>query len=390
MTPMKILSGLLAAGLMVCGAAAARADTVRVGFMTTLTGPSAALGQHLRDGFLLGLKEMNGKLGGLDAEVVMADDELKPDLAVNKMRALIERDRVDVLGGIIFSNVMMAVYKPVRDADKIFVSGNAGPSPIAGAQCSANFFSTSWQNDNAHEAMGQYAKNKGWTKVVVMAPNYQAGKDAIAGFKRFYGREPMEEIYTQLNQLDFQSELARIASMNPEAIYTLMPGGMGVNLVKQYRQAGLAGRIPLLSSFTVDETTLPATQDAAVDLMAGAAWAPNLENPLNKAFVESYEKAYNHPPSMYAAQGYDLARLLDQALKASGGKKDTASLRAAIKSLNFESVAGDFKLNRNGFPIRDFYLVKAIKRPDGKYATAMVEKIFDDHQDAYVKDCPLK
>jgi branched-chain amino acid transport system substrate-binding protein len=178
--------------------------------------------------------------------------------------------------------------------------------------------------------------------------------------------------------------------MNPEAIYTLMPGGMGVNLVKQYRQAGLAGRIPLLSSFTVDETTLPATQEAALDLLAGAPWAPNLEGPLNKAFVEGYEKAYGHPPSMYAAQGYDLARIMDAALKKNGGKKDTASLRQAFKTLSFESVGGDFKLNRNGFPIRDFYLVKAVKRPDGKYATAMVEKILDDHQDAYVKDCPLK
>jgi branched-chain amino acid transport system substrate-binding protein len=390
MTPMKTLTGLLAAATIACGSAAAHAETFKIGFMTTLTGPSAALGQHLRDGFLLGLKEMNNKLGGLDAEVVIADDELKPDLAISKIRALIERDRVDILGGIIFSNVMMAVYKPVRDADKIFVSGNAGPSPIAGAQCSENFFSTSWQNDGAHEAMGQYAKNKGWTKVVVMAPNYQAGKDAIAGFKRFYGREPMEEVYTQLNQLDFQSELARIASMNPEAIYTLMPGGMGVNLVKQYRQAGLAGRIPLLSAFTVDETTLPATQDAAIDLPAGAPWAPNIDNPLNKKFVEGYEKAYGHPPSMYAAQGYDLARILDAALKKSGGKKDTASLREAFKTLSFESVAGDFKLNRNGFPIRDFYLVKAVKRTDGKYVTSMVEKILDDHQDAYVKDCSLK
>ncbi len=293
---MKTLIGLLASTTIVYGPVTAYAETFKIGFMTTLTGPSAVLGQHLRDGFQLGLKEMNNKLGGLDAEVVVADDELKPDLAVSKIRALIERDNVDLLGGIIFSNVMMAVHKPVRDANKIFVSGNAGPSPIAGAQCSENFFSTSWQNDGAHEAMGQYAKNKGWTKVVVMAPNYQAGKDAIAGFKRFYGREPIEEVYTQLNQLDFQSELARIASMNPEAIYTLMPGGMGVNLVKQYRQAGLAGRIPLLSSFTVDETTLPATQDAAVDLLAGAPWAPNIDNPLNKAFVRECERDHNPAP----------------------------------------------------------------------------------------------
>ena len=387
---MKAMKGLIGAVALACAAASAQAETFKIGFMTTLTGPSAALGQHLRDGFLLGIREMHDKLGAFDVEVVIADDELKPDVAVTKIRALIERDRVDILGGIVFSNVMMAVYKPVRDANKIFVSGNAGPSPIAGAQCSENFFSVSWQNDGAHEAMGQYAKNKGFNRVVVMAPNYQAGKDAIAGFKRFYGKEPLEEIYTQLNQLDFQADLARIASLSPDAIYTLMPGGMGVNLVKQYSQAGLAGRIPFLSAFTVDETTLPATQDAALDLLAGAPWAPNIETPLNKRFVEAYEKAYGHPPSMYAAQGYDLARILDVALKTSGGKKDTASLRTAFKTLSFESVGGDFKLNRNGFPIRDFYLVKAAKRADGKYVTQMVEKILDDHHDAYVKDCPLK
>jgi len=205
--PMKAMKGLIGAVALACAAASAQAETFKIGFMTTLTGPSAALGQHLRDSFLLGIREMNEKLGAFNVEVVIADDELKPDVAVTKIRALIERDRVDILGGIVFSNVMMAVYKPVRDADKIFVSGNAGPSPIAGAQCSENFFSVSWQNDGAHEAMGQYAKNKGFNRVVVMAPNYQAGKDAVAGFKRFYGKEPLEEIYTQLNQLDFQAIL---------------------------------------------------------------------------------------------------------------------------------------------------------------------------------------
>ena len=380
------------AGAFVLAAVGAQAQSVKVGVMLTLSGPAAVLGQHARDGFQLGLKHLSGKLGGLTAEVIVVDDELKPDVGVQKVQALLERDKVDIVVGVIFSNVMMAIAKPVFDANTILVSPNAGPSPLAGKGCSPWFFSSAWQNDQNHEAMGKYAQDIGYKKVVLIAPNYQAGKDSMAGFKRHFKGEIVEEIFNQVNQLDFAAEIAKIASLKPDAVFAFEPGGMGVNFVKQYAQAGLAGKIPFLSAFTVDETTLPATQDAAVGLFAGAQWAPNMDNPVSKKFVADYEKDYGKVPALYAAQGYDAALLIDAAIKVAGGKvADKAALRDAFKKASFASIRGaPFKLNTNGFPIQDVYVVKAVKRADGKFATEIVAKLFTGYTDAYAKDCALK
>jgi branched-chain amino acid transport system substrate-binding protein len=380
---------LLAAAALVGAAGCALAETVKVGFMTTLSGPSAALGQHSRDGFLLAVKELGGKLGGLNAEVIVVDDELKPDVAVTKAKGLLERDQVDVVVGVIFSNVMMAIAKPVTDAKVLLISPNAGPSPLAGPGCNPYFFSVSYQNDQNHAVMGKYAQDKGWGKVVLMAPNYQAGKDSLAGFKRYYEGEVLEEIYTQLGQLDFSAELARIAAARPDAVFVFMPGGMGVNLVKQFRQAGLAETVPFLSAFTVDETNLRAMQDSALGLFSGQQWAPDLNNPANKAFVAAFETAYGYVPALYAANAYDAAKLLDAAIKAAG-KKDSDAVRNAMNTAQWQSVRGGFKFNTNNFPIQDFYLVKVVKRDDGKYATSMVETIFPDYADNYAEECPMK
>jgi branched-chain amino acid transport system substrate-binding protein len=383
-------AGLLAS--VALGAANANAQSVKVGVMLTLSGPAAVLGQHARDGFNLGLKHLGGKLGGLNAEVVVVDDELKPDVGVQRVQALLERDKVDVLVGVIFSNVMMAIAKPVLDSQTVLVSPNAGPSPLAGKGCSPWFFSTAWQNDQNHEAMGKYAQDAGYKKVVLIAPNYQAGKDSMAGFKRHFKGEIADEIFNQVNQLDFSAEIARIASIKPDAVFAFEPGGMGVNFVRQYAQAGLAGKIPFLSAFTVDETTLPATKDAAVGLLSGAQWAPNLDNPVNKKFVADFEKEYNKVPALYAAQGYDAALLIDAAIKANGGKVgDKTAFRDAFRKAKFTSIRGsEYRLNNNGFPIQDVYSVKAVKRPDGKFATEIVSKVFTDFKDAYSKDCELK
>ncbi|SDT99737.1 ABC transporter substrate-binding protein [Stappia sp. ES.058] len=381
-------AAVAAAAVGLCGAAA-QAESLKIGFLATLSGPPAVLGQHMRDGFLLGVKQAGGKLGGLDTEVIVVDDELKPDGALTKVRGLLERDEVDMMAGVVFSNVMMAVYKPIIDSETIFVGANAGPSPIAGRACSPYFFTTSYQNDQNHEAMGKYAEDAGYKRMIVMAPNYQAGKDSIAGFKRHFKGEIVDELYTKLGQLDFSSEITRIAAAKPDAIFTFMPGGMGVNLVKQYKQAGLAGQIPFLSAFTVDETTLPATKDAALGLQGGAQWAPNIDNAANKAFVEAFEVEYGYPPATYAAQGYDAARLIDAALAKAGGTGDKQALMAALKEAPFDSVRGDFSYNTNNFPIQDVYVVEAVKRDDGKYVTQTVEKVFEDKVDAYVEQCRM-
>ncbi len=388
---LRLRTVLLAATVASFATAAGAQEKLKVGVMATLSGPAAVLGQHMRDGFQLGVKQLGGKLGGLETEVVIADDELKPDVGVNKIKGLLESDKVDVVVGVIFSNVMMAIAKPVFDSKTVLISPNAGPSPLAGKGCSPWFASTAWQNDQNHEAMGKYAQDTGYKKVVLIAPNYQAGKDLMAGFKRHFKGEVAEEIFNQVNQLDFSAEIAKIASFKPDAVFAFEPGGMGVNFVKQYAQAGLAGKTPFLSAFTVDETTLPATQDAAVGLLSGAQWAPNLDNPVSKKFVAEFEAAYKYVPALYAAQGYDAALLIDAAIKAAGGKKDKESIRAGIRKASFTSVRGGaFKLNNNGFPLQDVYVVKAVKRADGKYATEIVQKVFTNFADAYAKDCEMK
>ena len=381
------LAGLAALLSIAAGQAAAQ-EKLKIGVILTLSGPAAALGQQVRDGFALAVKDLGGKMGGRDVEVVVADDELKPDAAVTKVKGLLERDKVDFVVGPIFSNILQAIHKPVTDTKTFLISPNAGPSSYAGKYCSPYFYVTSYQNDQVHEILGKVAQDRGYKRVYLLVPNYQAGKDSAAGFKLDYKGEIVEETYMPLGSLDFQVELSKIASMKPDAVFTFMPGGMGVSLVKQYSQAGLADKIPVLSAFTVDESTLPAQQDAAVGMFGGANWAPNLDNPQNRKFVASYEAAYNGVPGTYAMQGYDAALLIDSAVKAvKGDLSNKEAVSAALKKADFTSLRGGFKFNTNGYPIQDFYLTKVAKRPDGKFQTEIVEKVFENYADRYAKDC---
>jgi branched-chain amino acid transport system substrate-binding protein len=367
-------------------------EKLKIGIITTLSAAAGAVpGQQQRNGFELAVKTRGGKLGGQDTEILVVDDELKPDVAVTKVKALVDRDKAAFVVGPIFSNILAAIAKPVTDANVILVSPNAGTSSFAGKDCNPNLFVTSYQNDQVHEVLGQYAQESGIKKVIIIVPNYQAGKDAAAGFKHKFMGEVLDEIYVPLGQLDYSAELSRIAAAGPDAIFAFIPGGMGVNFVKQFRQSGLADKITFLSAFTVDESTLPAQQDAALGMFAGSDWAPNLDNPQNNAFVEAYVKEYNAIPATYAFQAYDAAVLIDSALRATGGKlTDKDALRAALKNADFKSLRGDFKFNNNHYPIQDFYLTKVAKRPDGKYQTEIVKKVFTSYGDSYAKDCPMK
>ena len=390
MTKVKSLVAFAAAFGLLTSAAQAE-DNLKVGVIATLSGPPAVLGQQLRNGFSLAVKELGGKLGGRDTEIVVADDELKPDVAVSKVKALIDRDKVDFVVGPIFSNILGAIEKPVTEANVILISPNAGTSTFAGKECNPNFFVTSYQNDQVHEVLGQYAQESGMKKVIIIVPNYQAGKDAAAGFKHKFTGDIVDEIYVPLGQLDYSAELSRIAAAKPDAIFAFLPGGMGVNFVKQFRQAGLADKITFLSAFTVDESTLPAQQDAALGMLAGSNWAPNLDNPQNKAFVDAYLKEYNAVPATYAFQAYDAAMLIDSAVKAvKGDLTNKDALRAALMKADFKSLRGGFKFNTNHYPIQDFYLVKVAKRPDGKFETEIEKKVFSNYGDSYAKDCAMK
>ncbi|WP_234679646.1 ABC transporter substrate-binding protein [Bradyrhizobium monzae] len=381
----------LAAAALLLGTAMSPAlaqEKIKLGVIVTLSGPGAALGQQVRDGFALAVKDLGGKMGGRDVEVVAVDDELKPDVAVTKVKGLLERDKVDFVVGPIFSNILQAIHRPVTESKVFLISPNAGPSTFAGKDCNPFFYVTSYQNDQVHEILGKVAQDRGYKRMYLMVPNYQAGKDSVAGFKLDYKGEIVEESYMPLNTLDFQPELSKISSQKPDALFTFMPGGLGVNLVKQYKQAGLADSIPVLSAFTVDESTLPAQQDAAVGMFGGANWAPNLDNPQNKKFVAAYEAAYNGVPGTYAFQAYDAAMLIDSAVKGvKGDLSNKDAVAAALKKADFTSLRGSFKFNTNGYPIQDFYLTKVAKRPDGKFQTEIVQKVFENYGDRYAKDC---
>ena len=388
---MKTFVLLAAAAVILGGTGAQGQEKLKIGIIATLSGPPAVLGQQLRNGFNLAVKDLNGKLGRRDVEVIVADDELKPDLAVNKVKALVDRDKVDFVVGPIFSNILAAIMKPVTEGGAILISPNAGTSNFAGKECNPNFFVTSYQNDQVFAVSGKHAQDTGIKKAFLMAPNYQAGKDALAGFKAFFKGDIADEVYVPLNQLDFSAELAKIAAAKPDAIYVFLPGGMGVNFVKQFRQAGLANNVTFLSAFTVDESTLPAQQDAALGFFGGANWAPDLDNPQNKRFVAAYEKEFGAVPATYAFQAYDAALLIDSAVRqVQGNVANRDALRAAMMKAEFSSLRGGFKFNTNHYPIQDFYLVKVAKRPDGKYETQIVKKVFENYADPHAKDCAMK
>ena len=381
-----------AAAFCLLAAPAVAADKIKIGFIATLSGPAAALGQDLRDGFKLGLKHRDGRLGGLPVELVEGDDQLKPDVGRQFAEKMVERDRVDIITGVVFSNVMMAIAKPVTRAKVFMISSNAGPSALAGKECDPYFFNTAWQNDNTHEAMGRYLADQGVKRVYLMAPNYPAGTDALAGFKRLYRGEIVGEALTKLNQPDYAAELAQLRAAAPDAVYVFYPGGMAVNFVKQYAQAGLKEKIPLYGpSFLLDQTVLPAQGEAALGLYNTSFWSLGLDNPANQRFVRDFEQEYGRLPSPYAAQSYDAAQLIDSAVRAVDGRiEDDEAFRAALRRADFQSVRGPFRFNNNHFPVQDYYLEKVVKDEKGRIVNALQATVLTDHGDAYASECPMQ
>lgn len=378
----------LGAAVALSAGGAARAAEVNVAFVATLSGPAATLGKQLEDGFKLRLDQLGGKLGGEPAHVSIIDDELKPDVALTKLKAVMESRHINFVVGPIFTIVEAAIFKPVIRSGAIFISPNAGWSYLAGKGCNPHFFSTSYENGQPHSVSGQYATDAGYKRVFLLAPDYQAGHEALAGFKSRYKGTVVAEDYVPLTSMDFQSELAKIAQAKPDAIYAFLPGGLGINFVKQFHAAGL--HIPFLSAFTVDESVLPAEGDAALGLYGGANWAPDLNNPTNKAFVAAFEAKYHYVPATYAAQAYDTASLIDAAVREAGGATDANKVAAAMMKANFKSVRGSFRFNHNHYPIEDFYLTKVVKGADGKLQTSIVKKVLTNAVDPYAGQCKMK
>jgi len=387
----------LAAGATALGLAfgplGARAQPapIKIGFMAELSGPQGALGQDQYDAFMLLVEQNGGRLGGVPVQVLREDSQLKPEVAVQIVDKLIERERVPIITGVTFSNVMMAVHKRITDKEVFLIGSNAGPSPIAGAQCSPFYFSTSWQNDQQAEVVGKYVTDKGLTRVVTIAPNYQAGKDFVAGFKRYFKGQVVGEFWPALNATDYSAELAQIQALNPQAVFAFMPGGIGINFVKQWSQAGLRGKVPLMTASTTDGIGLPAMGDAALGVISGTFWGPDFKNAANQRFVQAFEAKYKRIPSQYAAQSYDAAQLLDSAIRKVGGKvEDKAAFRAALRAAEFQSVRGTFRFNTNQFPVQDFHIFEAVKDGQGRMTLKTLETPLKEDRDAYFERCPLK
>ncbi len=387
-----ILAAVLAAGVAFALPAAAQQQKLKIGFISTMSGPPAIIGKHMKDSVEIALDHLNRRVGGLETEVIYGDDQFKPEVGVQLAEEMLKKHQVDFVAGIIWSNVMMAVVPVVTGAGKIMVGANAGASPLAGAQCNELYFSASWNNDQSPEAMGKYLQDKGINDLYVLAPNYQAGKDMVTGLKRYYKGRIVEEVYTKFQQQDYQAEISQLRAKNPKAVFAFYPGGMGIQFVKQYTQAGLRDQIPLYTVFTVDETTLPALKEAAIGQYEARFWSPDLNVPASKKYVADFEKKFGYTPSFYGAQSYDAIMLIDSAVRGTRGNlKDTRALVKEMRKANYNSVRGKFQFNNNQHPIQDFYLLQAVKA-DNKDGVAMkiLQKAFEKHQDAYHQDCKMK
>lgn len=367
------------------------ADKVKVGLLSTLSGPGAGLGVDIRDGFNLALKHAGGKLGGLPAEVIVADDQMSPDAAKQTADRLIKRDKVDFMTGVVFSNIMLAVGPSVFASKTFYISANAGPSQYAGAQCNPYFFNVAWQNDNLHEAVGKTVTDKGFKKAAILAPNYPAGKDALTGFKRYFKGEVVMEAYTPLSQLDYGAELAKMRSSGADAVYIFLPGGLGINFIKQFVGSGLSKDMTLFGpGFSGDEDVIRAVGEPMLGMFNTSQWAHDMANAANKRFVADFQKDYGRMPSLYASQGYDAARLMDAAVRdVKGNLDDKAAVRKALEAARFESVRGAFKFNTNHYPVQDYYLRVITKDGQGRVTNRMLGKVFENHADAYAGDCKM-
>ena len=386
----KINPILLALVMILTTATVYASEPVKIGMITTLSTKAGYLGEDIRDGFKLAIAQEDGKLGGIAVDLMVEDDGRKPEKGKQIAERYIKKDKAKILTGIVFSNVAMAVVPKVVRQDVVYLSANAAPSKLAGKGCSPNYFSVSYQNDNLDEVVGQYVTEAGHKSVYLLAPNYPAGKDHLAGFKRYYQGEIIGEVYTKLGQADYAAEIAALRAAKPSAVFFFLPGGMGINFLKQYSQSGLSDQIPVYGpAFSFDERILKAVGPAALGVKNGSQWTHDLDNQANAQFVAAYKKAYGRMPTLYASQGYDTARLIGSALAAvKGNLEDMNAFKAALKQANFESVRGNFSFGANQHPVQDLYIREVIKTDTG-FTNKTVRKVFSNHVDAYLGDCKM-
>jgi branched-chain amino acid transport system substrate-binding protein len=367
-------------------------EPVKIGMVTTLSTKAGYLGEDVRDGFKLAIAQEDGMLGGVPVELLVEDDGRDPGKAKQIADRFVKRDNVKIMTGIIFSNVALAVVPKVVRGEVLYISPNAGPSDLAGKGCNENYFNVAYQNDNLDEVVGKYVSDSGFKNVYLLAPNYPAGKDHLAGFKRYYTGKISGEVYTKLGQSDYAAEISALRAAKPDAVFFFLPGGMGINFIKQYSQAGLNKTIPVFGpAFSFDERLLGAVGAAAKGVKNGSQWTHDLDNPANKQFVEAFRAAYDRTPTLYASQGYEAARLIGSALKSVGGDVTKFDqLRAAVRKADFESVRGQFAFTTNQHPVQNLYIREVVEDGKGGYTNQTLKAVFTSHGNAYVDDCRMK
>lgn len=367
-------------------------EVFKVGVLTTLSGPGAAIGAEIRDGFELGLTHAGGKLGGVDVALTVLDDQQKPMEGRQAVDRLVKRDKVDVITGMAFSNVLLPVMPTILNSDTVYISANTGPADYAGERCHPNFFSVSWQNEDIPAAMGKYVTDQAHKKVYLIAPNYPGGRESIEGFKRLFKGEIADEVYVKVGQMDYAAELAQMRASGADAVFFFLPGGMGVSFIKQLINSGLSTQLAVYTpGFSADQDTIAAIGESMKGMANAAQWSPDLDNPVNKRFVADFEKTYGRLPSMYASQGYDAALLLDGALKADPkAATDREALRKALRSAPFESVRGAFAFNNNQYPVQTYYMREVAPNDKGQMSNKIVSTVFEQFQDHFAPQCKME
>ena len=389
----QFASSLAAAviGLAAFAPHAGAADQLRIGFLSTLSGPGGAIGVDIRDGFNLAVKSSGGKLGGLGLDLQIVDDQLKPDVAKQAVDRMLQQQKPHIITGMVFTNVLLPVAPSILESKTFYISPNTGPNDYAGAKCNPYFFVSSWQSEDIPGAMGKFVGERGVKSIYLIGANYPGGRENLSGFKRFYKGNVVDEVYTPMNQLDFSVDLANMQAKKPEAVFIFLPGGMGINFIKQFAAAGLGKSIQLfVPGYSADEDTIKAVGESLLGTVNTSFWAHDLDNPANKRFVADFEKEYGRLPTMYAAQGYDTAMLIDSAVKRVKGRvEDKEAFRRALQAADFKSVRGSFKFNKNQFPIQDYFLRVVRKDEKGRITNRLMGKILTDHQDSFVGQCKM-
>lgn len=387
----KILKKSVLSLALACAVPGMAMADIKIGFLGTLSGPSAANGRDQLDGFRLALEQLDGKLGGVDTEIVAEDDQMKPSVALTGVSRLLEREEVDAVVGLTFTHVLMALQPKIAETDVPFIGTISGPSPTAGALCKPNLFIMSWQSDAPAEAMGKYMQDKGVKSISTLTPNFVGGKDKISGLRNTYKGEIIDEIYTPLSQLDFSAELTQVAVSDPEGVFMFYPGGLGVTFMRQYKQAGLAGKLPLYTANSIEGEDVDAMGEAVIGAYAADTWTPGISSEYSKQFVNAYREKYNRTPSAYAAFSYDAMMKLNAAVEAlKGDVSDKKAFVKAIKTADFESVRGDFKFGNNNYPVQNYHIFEMVEGENGKPDWKLVqENVLKDHVDSYAAQCPM-